>query len=132
MPFRTNKFHAVKARIDGHVFDSQAEARRYGELTLLARAGEIVGLEIHPRFNLVVNDVHVGHYKPDFSYQQARLGDALSDLVVEDVKSAPTLTEASALRMRLFSAIYGIPVTIIGSAARPRSFGKKPRKRKAA
>ena len=44
-----NKFRAIKTRIDGITFDSKAEARVYMELKLLARAGEINGLQVKPR-----------------------------------------------------------------------------------
>ncbi len=36
-----NKYHAKKTEAFGFVFDSAKEARRYGDLVLLQRAGEI-------------------------------------------------------------------------------------------
>ncbi len=38
-----NKYHAQKVEFDGKRFDSRREARRYAELRLLERAGEITG-----------------------------------------------------------------------------------------
>lgn len=36
-----NKYKAVKTTVDGIKFDSKAEARRYTQLKLLERAGQI-------------------------------------------------------------------------------------------
>ena len=40
-----SKYHAQPVEIDGVRFDSQKEARRYSELRLLERAGEIKDLQ---------------------------------------------------------------------------------------
>ena len=47
------KYHNRKTTIDGIVFDSSKEANRYVELKLLQRAGEIYGLELQKRFELI-------------------------------------------------------------------------------
>jgi len=39
-----NKFSAQRVEVDGISFDSKKEARRWGELKLLERAGEIIEL----------------------------------------------------------------------------------------
>ena len=49
---RMNKYRNKKVQIDRYVFDSIAEGRRYRELALLERAGEITNLELQPRFLL--------------------------------------------------------------------------------
>lgn len=41
-----NKFGAIKTTVDGIEFDSMREARRYGELKMLERAGEIRNLRL--------------------------------------------------------------------------------------
>ena len=85
-----NKYGAIKVRLDGHVFDSKKEARRYRELCLLEVAGEITGLEIHPRYVLWEGRTIRGQrlrpiaYTADFRYQEN------GATVVEDVKSGPT------------------------------------------
>ena len=38
---RRNKYNAIKTVVDGYKFDSMKEARRYSELLLLIRAGEV-------------------------------------------------------------------------------------------
>lgn len=47
-----NKYRNKKTQVDMYVFDSIAESKRYKELALLQRAGEIQNLELQPRFLL--------------------------------------------------------------------------------
>jgi len=114
---RGNKYHARPTTIDGIRFDSQKEARRYRELTLLAAAGQIRRLECHPPFSIDVVELyrfkrgrtpHVaccGVYTADFQYVTPG-----GELVVEDVKSGPTKTRAYRLCKRLVEAIHGITI----------------------
>ena len=48
-----NKYHARKIRSGGEVFDSLKEYRRWTELSLLQRAGEIAGLQRQVKFLLI-------------------------------------------------------------------------------
>ena len=48
-----NKYHAKKAYLMGIAFDSKKEARRYAELLLLVRAGEINDLQLQVPFELI-------------------------------------------------------------------------------
>lgn len=48
-----NKYYSKKVTIDGETFDSKKEARRYRELLLLEKAGEITGLERQVPFVLI-------------------------------------------------------------------------------
>lgn len=47
------KYGNRKTTVDGIVFDSMHEARRYRELSLLQRAGEISELELQKEFELI-------------------------------------------------------------------------------
>ena len=47
------KYNNSKVVVDGITFDSRREAKRYRELSLLLRAGEIRNLELQKRFELV-------------------------------------------------------------------------------
>jgi hypothetical protein len=89
-----NKFGAIATEVDGIRFDSLKEARRWGELRLMERAGEIRNLE-----RQVVIPLH-GKNGPlktrtgrqmkitvDFAYEDRRLGWAR---VYEDSKGKPT------------------------------------------
>jgi hypothetical protein len=112
-PIRANKFHARKCTVDGIRFDSMREARRYQELRLLEKAGEIRGLALQPEYNICVPKVltgefvPIGRYRADFSYIDVETG----AVVVEDAKSPATRTTAYRLRKRLVEAIYGITIS---------------------
>lgn len=84
----THKYHATAVRFDGHRFASKAEARRYAELRLLERAGEIQDLRLQPVYVLQDSFIHFRtgkriqpiRYIGDFEYREG------GHLVVEDVK----------------------------------------------
>ena len=84
-----------------------AEGRRYSELKLMQRAGEISGLQCHPKFSLDVNGMHVCTYIADFAYIEARSG----LWVVEDVKGIRTALYS--LKKKLMRACHGIEVAEI-------------------
>ena len=48
-----NKYRNNKIEIDGHVFDSRKEAKRYRELKLLEDAGEIKNLRMQVKYVLL-------------------------------------------------------------------------------
>lgn len=48
-----SKYHAKKVSIQGEVFDSKKEARRFLELQMLEKAGQISGLQRQKKFVLV-------------------------------------------------------------------------------
>ena len=103
-----NKFGAKKIEIDGHTFDSLKEGRRYNELKLLIRCGNIESLELQPKYPIIVNGVKIGFYKADFRYFDC----AKCMTVVEDVKG---LKKGSAyqlfrLKKKLVEAIYKIKI----------------------
>lgn len=94
---RSRRRSKVTETIHG-VFDSGAEARRYEELFLLAKAGQITDLFRQISFDLVVNGDLVGRYTPDFCYI------VNGEPVAEEYKGR--WTEASRLRVKLFRALY--------------------------
>jgi hypothetical protein len=67
-----NKYNNKKTAIDGITFDSQLEARRYCELKLLKKAGQIKDFLIQPQFEIIPayrigNEKHSAtHYRADF------------------------------------------------------------------
>lgn len=105
---RRNKYGAKPTIVDGHRFASKAEAARYGELKLMRNAGQIVHLELQPRFPLVVGGVNLGRYTADFQYFDCT---RFLAVVVEDVKGHDT--REGKLRRRLAEALHGITVTVI-------------------
>lgn len=109
----TLKYRNQPVIIDGHRFASKLEARRYGELRLLERAGEIRDLRIQPRYDLVVNGVKVGTYVADFAYL-----DKTGTPVTEDTKSEATARLAVfRLKAKLFRALFRREVVVVRNAA---------------
>jgi len=98
------KYHAKATIVDGYRFASKAEARRYGELKLLLRDGQITALRLQPRFVLQEKFVRDGKkiravtYVGDFEYFER------GRKVVEDVKGV--LTPVFTLKWRLFLGRY--------------------------
>jgi hypothetical protein len=101
---KLSKYNAQRVEIDGIKFASKREAARYAELKLLQRIGEIVGLECQPRYPLTLNGVKLATYVADFRYKRV----ASDEIVVEDVKSKPTITDVYRLKKKLMLALHGI------------------------
>lgn len=109
---RGNKYLAKATWMDGIRFHSKAEAKRYSELLLLLKAGEISSLELQPRYDIAVNGRKCGFYKADFIYYDR----ASAHFVIEDVKGQRT--PLSTLKQKLVEAIYNITITEIGSRSK--------------
>jgi hypothetical protein len=102
----TRKFLNKRTDVNGIQFDSAAEARRYAELLILERAGEIKALERQPRFVLSVNGQRICAYVGDFAYFTRD-----NRQVVEDVKSAFTAKlPVYRLKKKLLKAIEGVEI----------------------
>lgn len=90
-----NKFGAQPTTVDGIRFDSLREARRWGELRLMEKAGEIRNLRRQVRIPLQGRDGPVtfqpsgreAFYVADFAYEDRGLGWAE---VIEDSKGHET------------------------------------------
>ena len=99
-----SKYNNKKTQIDMYVFDSVAEAKRYKELKLLERAGEISNLELQPRFILQDSFKKNGRtyrkieYVADFKYIEK------GKIIVEDVKGIQT--DVFKIKHKLFEKIY--------------------------
>jgi hypothetical protein len=108
-----HKYRAVRTEVDGIRFASKREARRFQELLLLERAGEITNLQLHPRYPIEITRLSngevttIGHYTADFAYWDVWA----KRQVIEDVKSGPTKTTAYRLRKRLVEAQYDFQIT---------------------
>lgn len=101
-PQSYNKFRNKRTEIDGQKFDSRKEARRWQELKLLERAGQIENLDRQVKFPLDVDGVHICNYFADFTY------DEKSQVVVEDCKGIRTRDYK--LKAKLMLAIYRIKI----------------------
>jgi hypothetical protein len=99
-----SKFHNVPKRVDGILFHSGKEARRYVELRGMERAGIIRDLELQPRYRLEFNGERICDYIADFRYHD---NERRAD-IVEDVKGVRT--EVYKLKKRLMKALLDIEV----------------------
>lgn len=105
------KYGNRKVEIDGMTFDSVKEGRRYSQLKLLERAGEIRELELQVKYRLEVNGVHVCDYLADFVYEETvdrECGHRRFERVVEDVKGVRT--KDYRIKAKLMKACHGITI----------------------
>lgn len=100
---KPSKYRNVKVSLDGYLFDSKKEARRYQDLLLLQKAGEIQSLEPKPEaYEFSYQGVKICKYLPDFRYIEA------GKLIVEDVKGKKT--RVYSIKKKLMLAFYNIKV----------------------
>ena len=55
-----HKYKAKQTEVNGYKFASKHEARYYQELCLLKDAGEVIEIELQPRFELIPDFYHNG------------------------------------------------------------------------
>lgn len=117
-----NKYHNKKIERDGIIFASFREARRYTELKLLERAGEIYDLKLQEKFLLIPAQREpdtVGKrggkikgkllerevsYLADFTYKKT----GSNELVVEDTKGMKT--KEYIIKRKLMLYVHGIRI----------------------
>ena|SRR3990167_2111836 len=104
---KKNKYRNREKVVDGIVFQSIAESRRYQELKLLQKAGEIAGLKLQPEFTLLPGFTdYEGKkqrpitYRADFSYLEKGKN------VVEDCKSPATRTSTYMIKKKMLLYSY--------------------------
>ena len=106
----TRKYRNKPTEVDGIMFDSKKEARRWGELKLLEKAGGISKIKRQPEYHLSVNGVMICKYSADFEYYDHKWCPERK-LIVEDVKSPATRKNpAYRIKKKLMKAIHGIDI----------------------
>ena len=111
------KYHNTKIQVDGIMFDSKLEAKRYGQLKLMERAGVIRDLELQPEYELIPSFRKNGKtwrravYKADFRYILCEN----DRIIIEDVKgSTAVITDVFRLKQKLFEYQYpGLTIKIV-------------------
>lgn len=96
------KYRAVKTIVNGISFHSKKEAKRYGELLLLMKAGEIQNLKLQPVYEIKVNGVKICKYIGDFEYSYKGIA------ITEDVKGFKT--REYVLKKKLMMACFNIQI----------------------
>jgi len=105
---RFNVSPVEERTLDGIAFASKKEMRRYAELRLLQKAGEVQDLELQPEFRVSINGEHYCTYTADFAYTEK------GERVVEELKSTGTAKDAAfRLRKKAAELFYGIKVRMI-------------------
>ncbi len=100
-----NKYRAKKTEVDGIMFDSKKEAKRY---EVLRDDETIKDLELQPKFDLLVTNIEtgaltkVGYYKADFRYSLN------GEVIIEDVKGVKT--PIYNLKKKMIKGIYDIDI----------------------
>lgn len=97
-----SKYRAKPTFVDGIRFASKREAKRYEELKLLIRIGQISDLELQPKFDIIVNEIKICRYIADFRYKEN------GSTIIEDVKGFKT--PVYKLKKKLMFAYHGISI----------------------
>lgn len=95
--------------MDGIKFDSEKEAKRYGELKILSKIGEIGLLELQVPFLLIEENEteRKCEYIADFVYWDIKTGEK----IIEDVKSEATRKLSTyIMKRKLMKDKYGIEI----------------------
>lgn len=103
-PQKRNKYNAKKCVIDGCTFDSLREGNYYIFLKRELAAGDIMGLKLHPRYPIAINEKLICNVELDFAFFDNRI----NKLRYIDVKGFPT--NISKLKKKMVEAQYGIEV----------------------
>lgn len=111
MYYKQPKYKNKKVTIDGETFDSKREAKRWCELKLCERAGEIKELRRQVKFVLIPSQRIDGKvverecsYIADFVYRDG----SSEELVVEDTKGVKT--KDYIIKRKLMLSVYGIKI----------------------
>ena len=110
MSYNWTKYNNKKITVNGQVFDSKKEARRYQELLLLEKAGEIKNLSRQVKFVLIPSQRDENgkvverecYYRADFKYTED------GKTIVEDVKGFKT--KEYIIKRKLLLWRYGIKI----------------------
>lgn len=92
-------------------FGSHKEHRTFVNHVFLQKAGKIKRLEAHPRYELHVNGVTVGHYTADLQYQDSDT----NQFHIKDAKGQENsrFNAEARLRMRIAEALYSFKVEVV-------------------
>lgn len=120
-----NKYHSKNVEVNGIVFDSKREAKRYSELLLLEKAGAITELQRQVKYVLIPAQYETYErygkkgqqlkdgtrciekecsYKADFVYRDADTGKT----IVEDTKGFKT--KDYIIKRKLMFYVHGIKI----------------------
>jgi len=106
-----NKYGAKKKMVNGIEFDSTKEARRYQDLELMQKAGEIRRLRRQVPFTVFIKNKLICEWLADFVYdlRGAQFGESFVwETIIEDTKGYRT--EVYKLKRKMVQAEYGFKI----------------------
>lgn len=98
---KPNKYHSIKTEVDGEVLDSRREAKRWRQLKLMGKAGEVAGVARQVQFFLPGGVI----YKADFVLLHRD-----GTFTVEDAKGVRTKEYSIKKRLMKFLGIEIVEV----------------------
>jgi hypothetical protein len=90
-----------KISYQGYRFNNEMEYRKYLGIMELIKVGRLKDLEVHPTFDLVVNDRFICKYTATFQFY---------DPVKEHTRIVHVGLPSNEIKVKLFEAINGIEV----------------------
>ena len=109
---RRSKYRNKKVQLDGHTFDSKAEARYYQQLKLMERAGEILFFRLQPRYRLLDGfEKHGKKHRPVDYVADFEIHHKDGSIEVVDVKGMQT--QVFKIKEKMFNAKYPHKLTLV-------------------
>lgn len=106
-----SKYNNKKTTVDGYIFDSKKEAKRYGVLKMMVLAKEVFNLKMQVKFELIPKQkgLRATNYFADFTYEINDKSDTQTPVtIVEDVKGKKT--DVYMIKKKLMKFIHNIDI----------------------
>ena len=102
------KYNNIKVKTEDGTFDSKGEYKRWCQLKIMERVGEINGLVRQPMYEFSYGGTKICKYIADFFYIEANSGNK----IIEDFKGVRT--GVYKLKKKMMKAFYDIEILETG------------------
>lgn len=107
-----SKYRNKKVEVDGHVFDSKAEARFYNQLKLRDKAKDIMFFRLQPRYRLLDGFEKNGeNHRPIDYIADFEIHHHDGSIEVVDVKGH--VTAVAKIKFKMFNKKYPLKLTLV-------------------
>jgi hypothetical protein len=103
-----HKYRAIRTIVDGISFPSAKQSRRYSELKLLERAGEIKDLKLEVPFALAPAVIINGRKKPALRYVADFVYVEKGQRIIEDTKGFRS--QAYIIKRHLMKSVHSVDI----------------------